>query len=332
MKVLFRVDDGVGIGSGHLMRCYALAESVQRSGGKVYLSSVSESLQHSDWKEIDAIIKVEAREIASNEDFHITNTTAGNVEADWLVIDGYSFDTAWLNQIGKNFRVLFIDDLGMINPQVNIILNHNPGAEERYKASYALSGQSLLGLDYFLMREAWRKLHYRPELNRILITLGGDDQNAKVLGIMIALLEDGREFFADVISSSPSNVFHQEKVLTETYSGCFSLHRGPVSLPEFMSRAAVVICGGGVTAIEAISLGITPVIVVLAENQKPGAKYLESIGSARTISLQSYESNLKTACIALDMLSSKETSNNGNHLIDGNGTDKVTTIMKKGLI
>lgn len=332
MKVLFRVDDGPGIGAGHLMRCFALAESVRRAGGDVYLSTMRSSLLHSAWFNIDATIYIEPRTIGSQLDLNITQSLAKNIKADWLVIDGYSFDESWLNKSENDSHVLYIDDLGEIDPKVSIILNHNPGAEVRYRQSYTQCGKALLGLKFFLIRQAWRDLCYRPEPMRLLITLGGDDQDGRTLKVMNALIEDGRDFVADVVSSAPDDGFFKESELAQSYPERFILHRGPVSLPELMYRASTVICGGGVTSIEAVSIGIFPVIVILAENQKPSAEYLETRNVARTMSILDDSNNLDAAHLALDILSDNRKNNTKSHYVDMQGAFRIVDIMKKGLI
>jgi len=328
-RVLFRVDDGPGIGAGHLMRCFALAEEIKRSGGEVYLSTVRNSSLHSNWSHADATIYVESRIIGSQTDLSITRSVAQEIHADWLVVDGYSFDTEWLNSAESDCRVLYIDDLGVLDPKVSIVLNHNPGAEYRYRMSYQRCGRALLGLEWFLIRQVWGESSYRPIPLRLLLTVGGDDQDNRSLKLMNALLADGREFVSDVVSSAPSAGFIKELQFEEIHSDRFILHRGPVALQEFMCRAGAVICGGGVTSIEAISIGLFPVIVILAENQRPGAEYLETKGVARVKSLVDNGDSLDAAHLALDILHSDIKKNTGRNLVDGNGAERIVTIMKK---
>ncbi|NWG87664.1 MAG: hypothetical protein HXY26_09205 [Hydrogenophilaceae bacterium] len=330
LKVLFRADDGPGIGAGHLMRCLALAEAVRERGGAVHLSAARASALHVEWEKLGAVVQVEPRAIGSGADLATTQATARAAQADWLVVDGYGFDTAWLDAAAAAQHTLCLDDLGQRDPAVSLVLNQNPGAEQRYGSAYRRCGRALLGLDWFLLRRAWREARHEPEPGRLLLTLGGDDPDNRMLGLMQALLADGRDFVADVVSSAPEAGFRQAQALAEAYPDRFALHCGPVELPPLMRRAAVVVSGGGVTPVEAASLGAAPVVLVLADNQKPGAEYLAAAGAARVTTLAE-DGIAKATSLALDVLHDDAAraamAARGRGLIDGGGAARLVAVM-----
>lgn len=333
LKVLFRADDGPGIGAGHLMRCLALAEEIRDRGGMVCLSATRPSVLHADWKNLGAFVEVEERAIASGEDLATTLAIAAAFQADWLVVDGYNFDTAWLDAAAAQCPTLWLDDLGRRDPAVQLVLNQNPGAEQRYGSTYRRCRRSLLGLRWFLLRRAWRTARSNAESGHLLLTLGGEDADNRILDLMHALLADGRSFSADVVSTAPPAGFHETQALARAHPERFSLHRGPVALPPLMARSAVAITGGGVTSIEATYLGTPPVIVILADNQKPGAEYLASIRAA-LVTTDATDS-AKTASLALDILHDDVARagmvERGHSLVDGNGAARLVVEMETDL-
>lgn len=330
-KVLFRVDDGPGIGAGHLMRCLALAEAIHEMGGIIHLSTTRMSALHADWRKMNVKIHIQPREIGSQEDLAVTLREVGESSADWLVVDGYGFDTAWLDATAV-CRVLCLDDLGNRDAAVSLVLNQNPGAENRYVNTYSRCGKALLGLDWFLLRRAWRVAQHAPEPRHLLLTLGGEDPENRMLELMQALLVDGRSFMADVVTSAPEAGFQQAQEIARNRPDRFALHRSPVALPPLMQRASVVISGGGVTPIEAACLGVVPVIAILADNQKPGTEYLAAIGAARAINLDA-GGIVAAACLALDLLDDEVARSHmtacGHGQVDGAGPARVVAAMMK---
>ena len=332
MKILFRIDDGPSIGAGHLMRCFALAEAFSYRGGEVFLSTTKHSSLHKGWVNIDAKIFIEPRSIGSEKDLEITNALVEHVNADWLVVDGYSFSDSWLSRSETLCRVLYIDDLGASNPKISAVLNHNPGAELRCKTSYSQCQKVLLGLDFFLLRQAWHNVNYRPEAMRLLITLGGDDQDERTLKMMKALILDGRPFIADVVSSAGDEGSFKELKLAQAYPKNFVMHRAPVSLPELMARVSTVICGGGITSVEAVSIGLFPIIVILADNQKPAADYMQSKNIAKKMSMLDGNNSDDVAHLTLNLMNENKKETSKSHFVNMNGCFRVIDIMGKGFI
>ena len=54
----------------------------------------------------------------------------------------------------------------------------------------------------------------------------------------------------------------------------------PGDIDDEMVRADLAVCAGGTTSLELASLGVPMVIVIRADNQRPGAHVLEQIGCA----------------------------------------------------
>jgi UDP-2,4-diacetamido-2,4,6-trideoxy-beta-L-altropyranose hydrolase len=334
IDVLFRVDDGLGIGSGHLMRCLALAEAIADVGGNPHLVASKNSPIHQFWPTVDAKIVTHGLEIGSADDLMDTIGHAQKLGVDWVVVDGYAFAESWLDALASQQRLLFLDDLGDRNPKAAIVLNQNAGAEHRYGVSYPRVDLSLLGLDWFLLRRAWRSVVLEPDPYQLLITLGGDDRHNMAHAMMLEILRKCGNFRTDVVCSAPEAEFIQSSELAVRHPDRFNLHRAPVDLPRLMARAAVVICGGGVTPVEAASLGVPAVIVVLAENQLPGARALMKLGTARAV-LTSESPAVEAVRFAFEFLENEtvisKASSCGRRLVDGKGASRVVEIMMKAI-
>ncbi len=278
---LFRVDDGPGVGSGHLMRCLALAEEICQSGRKVHLLAMRPSVLHHRWRVIGADVMIRDCRIGSEEDLAVTLQAASLLEADWVVVDGYGFTVDWLDAVGGERNTLCLDDVGVRDPSVALVLNHNPGAEQRYAGSYRRCKQALLGSDWFLLRSEFKNQVRCPENGQILVCLGGEDPDNRTLHVIQALVAGrGVDFGVDVVCNNAQFAGIAEMAELAVSAGWrFQVHPGPLALAPLMGRAHVMICGGGVTAVEALSMGLNVVAIVLAENQAEGIAYLANTGA-----------------------------------------------------
>lgn len=332
IEVLFRVDDGPGIGAGHLMRCQALAEAVQAVGGRVRLLASAPSPMHEGWRAAGARVETHSLEIGGEADLVATLRHAETGAPHWLVADGYGFGQDWLDRLAARHRLLYLDDLGNRDAGAALVLNQNPGAEARYGSAYGRAGRALLGLSWFLLRRDFREIRPRHEPGRLLISLGGDDRDNLTLAIMKALVADGRVFCADVVSSAPEAGHKEALAYALAHPGRFIVHRAPVSLAPLMARAALAICGGGVTPVEAASLGVPALVKVLADNQSPGARSLVDAGVA--IAVEAGEGGGEAlARAALDALTDETVrpmmARRARALVDGQGAARVVAAMRE---
>ena len=325
---MFRVDDGPGIGAGHLMRCLALAEAIVQEGGEVWLVTARESVFHERWRTLNAHVVLGIQQAGSEEDLAFTTNVCTRVGADWVIVDGYRFVCAWLDEMGSRAKTLWVDDLGLYDPAVALVLNHNPGADQRFAARYKRCRQSLLGLEWFLLRREFWRQESIINRNGILICLGGEDTDDRVSQIVQAIASVPKKLTVDVVGSVSTSRLKSLADITKNSESHFKLHEGPIQLAPLMSRARVMICGGGVTALEALSMGLRIVILVLADNQAEGAIVLARMSQVRVVEAVDDWAN-KVVCAALQLSTDAERTQERHSLfLDGLGARRVLEQMR----
>ena len=162
------------------MRCLALAQAWQDTGGQVCLAArlLPETLKRL-WRE-EQIQTWHLEETC--HDAGETVELAGEIGADWVVLDGYQFGTEFQRVIkNAGLRVLVVDDDGCARHYVaDLILNPNPCAVREMYPSHDSSTALLLGPRHALLRREF--LPARPanrthaaRARRVLVTLGGAD-------------------------------------------------------------------------------------------------------------------------------------------------------------
>ena len=91
--VIIRADASVAMGTGHVMRCLALAQAWQDEGGECIfaMAEASPSLEERVRSEKIEIVTITASP-GSPQDAAQFAELAGKHHACWVVVDGYQFD------------------------------------------------------------------------------------------------------------------------------------------------------------------------------------------------------------------------------------------------
>lgn len=336
MNVLVRADASPLMGTGHAMRCIALAQELVARGDGVALaaSSLTEGVR----ARLDAEA-IEVREIGAEPgspgDLEATLTVAAEAGAEWLVVDGYAFDAAYYRAAREHgLRVLAVDDyVHAERYDVDLLLNQNVyAAPEMYRARVA-DARLLLGPAYALLRSEFRAEADRPRLiprraRRLLVTLGGTQA--------AAALEGSLEAIARVPASDLEVRVVVPALATIDVRGAADprvrLLESPQDMPAELAWADVAIGAGGTTALEFAFMGLPVLLFVLADNQRRVVEALVDWGvgiAAGEPSAVSPE-NLEDALRALldDQDARVKMARRGRRLVDGEGARRVVDALR----
>jgi UDP-2,4-diacetamido-2,4,6-trideoxy-beta-L-altropyranose hydrolase len=330
--VLFRVDANAQIGSGHLMRCLALAQAWQKSGERVAFAT-AQPIERLESEKMRTFAVTAAA--GSAADCEQTCAFAAEVDAAWIVVDGYRFPADFQTGVkARGFRLMIIDDHGAAGRYAaDLVLDQNPTAAAARYADRASSTRLLLGTRYTLLRaefEAWRSWHrtFPGKIQRIIVTFGGADPvNAtrKVLA-GLASLEDveviavlGAHFTGEVAESTNLRVLRDVR-----------------DMPALMAGCDLAITAAGSTCWELAFLQTPMLVMPIAENQMPIADALAASGAAVNLGWHA-EVSPQDIADALAALVESETRRRtmgeaGRALIDGEGAARVLADLKKSLL
>ena len=188
--LLIRADANSHIGTGHVMRCLALAQAWQGAGGKVIFITACESEALRQRLIGD---KLEVVALSDPRDWQVVARTLAAHPNAWVALDGYHFDTAYQQRFkDTGHQLLVIDDLAQLDLYVaDLVLNQNLGAQGLTYAHQPAT-RLLRGTDYVLLRKEFLShLESRREAperaRKILVTLGGADPDNITLTIVRAL-------------------------------------------------------------------------------------------------------------------------------------------------
>ncbi|MFP5268889.1 UDP-2,4-diacetamido-2,4,6-trideoxy-beta-L-altropyranose hydrolase [Coleofasciculus sp.] len=338
MKLVVRVEASTQIGTGHVMRCLALAQAWQDAGGQpIFVMST-------DAPPIRARLESEGVEVinlsvqvGSAEDAKETATLAQHLGANWVVVDGYYFGAEY-QRIIKNsgLCLLFIDDYGHAQHYwANIVLNQNIDAHEGLYLNRSPDTKLLLGTRYALLRQEFRQWQgwtrkISQVAQKVLVTLGGSDPENVTLKVIRGLQRvdvQGLEAIVIVVVGGSNPHYEQLQAAVKVSQFPISLERNVTNMPELMAWADVAISAGGSTTWELAFMGLPSLVLILADNQRAIAETLGemgvdvNLGWHEDVSVTDIAQAMKQLRVSSGIRS--EMARHGLELIDGEGTARV---------
>jgi len=303
IPVAIRVDAGLQIGTGHLMRTLTLADALRQKGARVRFVSrdlplhlrqmlegkghefielpagpvteVAGDLAHSHWLNVCQVRDAEdTREALSDESW------------EWLVVDHYALDARWECPLRAcAHRLLVIDDLADRTHDCDMLLDQNlyPDMERRYIGKVPVTATLLLGPRYALLRDEFPRLRSvratrEGRVGRVLVILGGNDTHNHTRTVIHGLAQLPAPAPAvDIVIGLQHPALEEIKELCRRHD--FRLHVQTRDVAELMDAADLAIGAGGSTSWERCCAGLPTVCITQADNQVPIARGLEASGA-----------------------------------------------------
>jgi UDP-2,4-diacetamido-2,4,6-trideoxy-beta-L-altropyranose hydrolase len=288
--LLIRADASVATGTGHVMRCLALAQAWQDRGGHSIFAMAATT------KDLESRLLREGLQIerlvvdpGTEEDATQTVRMAHERRTDWIVVDGYQFGASYQSAIKRSpGKLLFVDDNGHAEHYYcDLVLNQNVHASEDLYARRESYTRLLLGTRYAMLRREFRvgsewKRTIREAGTRILIVGGGSDPHNLTQRIIEAL-EAVQEFRLDAVAIIGGSNPHRSAI--ENAAACsrhsIRLEVDAKDMPGRMAWADLAISAAGSICWEFCALALPALIIPIASNQEGAASSLERLGAAK---------------------------------------------------
>ena len=323
-NLVIRADAGSRMGTGHVMRCFALAQAAIEQKAKVRFIGRNSVPWVRDWLNMSGVrfdeLSGQIPDKENPQDILSQIRLAGYPSHDtWVVLDGYHF-TASCHKAVKNagYRVLVIDDYAHLPEyHCDVLLNQNLGsARVDYRGDIGLR---LMGPSYALLRPEFGKARKQICLDskltppqNILVSLGGGNffeslsiiaeamNIPEMAGCNVKIIQGAMDA-ADIL-----------RVFDDCPFGISVLERVD-DMPGLLLGTDLCITAGGSTCWELCCLGVPFMTVVVAENQQAVAANLNDLHIARPFSKDSLQSALAGHF------------NTGFDLVDGAGAFRVVS-------
>ncbi len=201
MRVLFRADASLQIGTGHVMRCLTLADQLRERGAvccficRSHPGNLIKEIEqqrfdvvvlpyNSDWAVTIAASPIQAAWLCEDwaTDAEQTKVGAGGMVADWMIVDHYALDARWELALASHYRKLMvIDDLADRSNSCDLLLDQTSCREAiDYLPLVLFCCKLLCGSKYAIQRVEFATLRAyslkrrtQSVLRELLISMGG---------------------------------------------------------------------------------------------------------------------------------------------------------------
>ncbi len=336
MNLLFRTEASVTIGTGHVMRCLALAQAYADAGGRAIfaMTAATPAVEARLRGEGFEVVRVTAP-VSTPADADESARLARQLSASWIAVDGYEFGDEYQAALKRaGLRVFFVDDHGQAKHySADLVLNQNAYASASFYPSREAYTKLLLGPQYALLRRefnAWRdwKKETAAVAQNVLVTMGGSDPENFTRSAVEGIGKLGGDDLRVRVLVGGSNPHLAALEQLRTASGAsFELLRDATDMPEQMKWADIAVAAAGSTCLEMCRMGLPALLVDLAENQTPIAKEFARRGTAFYLGNSKSVTPDKVAAEVRRLLVSAEErsamSRRAQSLVDGFGAERV---------
>lgn len=339
--IIFRADASTQIGTGHVMRCLALAQHWRHAGERsVFVTCmITPNMKARLQSEGLELIQLTTNP-GSIDDAKQTIMISKNMSASWLVLDGYHFHASY-QQIIKDsgLNLLLIDDNGSeTHYYADIVLNQNIHALEKLYSSREPYTCLLLGTHYALLRDefiswhGWKRKIPKSARN-ILVTLGGSDPENVTFKILDAIEQLEFNNLNVIIIAANNQYSEQIKSLIEKSKVNVTFKNKVRRMSDLMAWADIAVSAGGTSTWELAFMGLPMLMIAIADNQCLIVEELSKTGVAVNLG---WHQNVTSSMIAKaisqlieDEDKRTEMSRLAQTLVDGKGADRVLEKIRK---
>ncbi len=320
MQIIFRTDSSIDIGTGHVMRCLALADEFASKGAKCeficrnHTGNVIELirskgyfchiLQVEDVKNINELFpdldKVEPAHLNWLGSSQINDAKScvrilSSKVTDLLILDHYSIDFRWEREVSKYVgKLMVIDDLADRKHSCDLLLDQSFGRNyEEYMPLVPYRTKLLCGSQYALLRPEFSLIReysinrrINPKLQELLINLGGVDKD-NITGKVLQALDKSNlpnNCKINIVMGMSSPWVENIRKQAQKMSKRSKVYVGVDNMAELMAKCDLAIGAAGSTSWERCCLGLPSIALEIAKNQTFILSKLHEIGAISKIS------------------------------------------------
>ncbi|WP_368646603.1 UDP-2,4-diacetamido-2,4,6-trideoxy-beta-L-altropyranose hydrolase [Castellaniella ginsengisoli] len=357
MKIVFRADASLDIGTGHIMRCLTLADALKSKGAECHficrehvghliahvriagheahsLPLTRSEKTHAGQMDGSAPKHAQWLGVSQQEDALDSINVLKRIQPDWLVVDHYALDFRWESELRPYAdRLMVIDDLADRTHDCDLLLDQTYGRDsEEYRLLVPEACSLLCGSLYALLRPEfaqWRSYSLarraRPELGHLLITMGGVDRD-NVTGRILETLAQGclpESCCISIVMGENAPWLDPVRQTAAQLPWRASVIVGVKDMARLMAESDLAIGAAGATAWERCCLGLPTLLMVLADNQQAIAQSLQYAGAAQIIDQVSWKHGVVITELLSERRRMTDMARAASEIVDGMGAERL---------
>lgn len=320
---------------GRVARCLALANALQRRRYQmVFLSRIDNHQWPDRIRRFRHLVTKTPFAIGEEDDRSSILKEVMSANPTIVITDSPDIDEEYLALLSARVPlVISLDETAKIRFASDLVINPTLGHHDNDYELYP-DTQLVAGCRYAMIRSEFRRARNvratepgKP--TRVLVALSAGEAVRDTLAYVKALLANPVIEKIDAVCGSGVDGREELQAFAEENSDRVHITPDARDLGTRMTKAHLLICGGGNTSLEATCVGVPMLIVSRHEHHVLNATRLEEIGVAQYLgdcSKVSAEQVATTAAAILeDNFERKTMSRSGRRLIDGRGADRIVT-------
>lgn len=288
MKIVFRVDSSVDIGSGHYMRCLALASRLKKKAEIFFVSRNLNGSLNSLAKKYGKLIELPKTQckqelsayerwltVTSEIDAAQTKEVISYLSADCLIVDHYALGESW-EKIMRPYvkKIMVIDDLANRKHDCDILLDQNyyMDMHDRYTGLIPKHCRLLVGPAFALLRDGFYQIRKKRrvrtgEIKNILVFFGGVDAVNETFKTLKAIENLKRRDIQVNVVVGKNNLLKNEIEQFCAAKDNMKFFCQIDYMAQLMNEADLAIGAGGSTVWERCYLDLPSIVISVAQNQ-----------------------------------------------------------------
>ncbi len=282
--IALRVDASTQIGTGHIMRCLTIADSLHRSSVRVIficrslLGNWISILQDRGFETI--VLETDDELWDGDRDAQLTveHLKTQQIFPDWLIIDQYQIGQDWQKLVRPAVgKIMVVDDLADRTHDCDLLLDQNlyPNYASRYAGLVPKACQCLLGPHYLILRDEFRSINRIVQKSlplqkmpqKILLTFGGSDPFRLTERVLNSLSSQGQPLEVRVLLGTSFLRKDSLAELIKTLPFSVEILTGITEMMTQFQWADCAISAGGLTTYELAYVGLPALIIAAVDAQ-----------------------------------------------------------------
>jgi len=265
MALWVRTEASHGVGLGHFMRCYAIAEQARLDGDRVTFLTGElppQALERLRFCGIDHIYAPYAAGSADDQGFVARLVPEGQA----VLLDSYGFGADYYAALSDSHFVAVMDDMAAVPISGHVVINASIGAAQMGYAALAPQARLLLGPVYAQVRHEFRRPYPDPFRPHVCVTFGGSDPANLTAQAAQALLEVVPEVDIRLIAG-PAHAHVDALRRLCAAQPRLKLYLAPDNVAEVLYGADLVVTAAGGSVYEIAAMGLPALVLVVVDNQ-----------------------------------------------------------------
>jgi UDP-2,4-diacetamido-2,4,6-trideoxy-beta-L-altropyranose hydrolase len=288
LNILFRCDGFVEIGMGHVVRCLALADHLEKNDDYF-------NIQFAMRQSVLGISKVKEKYqvLESNEkDFNYKEWLTDCIEKTKTKVlimdmrDGLTRKELKAIKKKTGIKVVTIDDPE--DKRLEADLAFYPPVPQLEKLNWnGFGGELYVGWEYVILRKEFLKKYPKPKNTtpNILVSMGGTDEKNMTEFVINSMKQINEKFKATIIVGSGYPYILQLKKRLEKVHFEFELLQNPKDIAKIMSQSDFSIISFGQTAYELAALNVSALYICLTDDHFESSKLFMKNGAGTSLGI-----------------------------------------------